>query len=573
MNKLAATLLAFTLTLTACSAGAPQSFEGTNLVPNQESVNMEQCWRTALLDQSIKYPSLRSFESAGTLNIDLNSLELETEPQFLPNAAGNEQFQKCVQELGSGSVTLGDINNDGLVDILGSLGNTWITTSEQELIYSGSPYGSYNYNNFFNSFDYNNPVLPDRTGPSGIIADFNNDGINEVVLTNTDRRSTQPLLFFNYIDNKWVDVTPKFPIEATPSYRVLSAMGVIDYNKDGFLDIIIGHSTLLLQVEALNSKPEDYQLGIIVLRNEQGKGFVDVTRQLGLEETVLSLDLGTLFSDGHPQFFPKVYTLDFGVADLDNDSWPDIVVIGDFGTSFILWNEQGSGFSSNKNSVIPSASAMGIAFYDVNKDGLLDFVITQIYDEDRIHASCPYSRPCGSKGNIFMISQGPRVYKDFGKESGIFDGAWGWGVIFQDLDNDGMPEILQTSGQLVAEPGAQWKFREGDFFVFKQVSPSNGSDAGLWVDASKEFGLDLKRSAASVVSYDFFNQGLPDIVIGPRSSNNLLYFSNNLKSEGNWISVKPLGRPEISSYDSNSPKSTPQAWGALIEVSAGSNYW
>jgi hypothetical protein len=542
------------------------------LKPQTSEVSIESCWRSELLRQSIINPKSRYNTPQNSPYISSDgTVETETNLGTYPPTLGSPLLVDCITKLGSGAVTLGDIDNDGTVDILGSLGNAWLTDlSSKKFKHTQVPSAQNSFvKNLVTRTDFSSLIIDVNSAPAGGIADLDNDGINEIIIVNPERTSSQPLLFFNYIDSKWLDVTHKFKIEAPVAYRVVSAVGLIDYNRDGFLDIVIGHNSLLRQIEALNHTEETYQLGLTVLKNSSGSGFVDATNKLGIQEVVKGLDLVPIFSDGGPQLLPKVFTLDFGIVDLDNDSWMDIIVIGDFGTTFILWNENGESFSSNKNYVIPSASAMGVAFYDINNDGLMDFVITQIYDEDRIQASCPNSRPCEIKGNIFMVSESPRNYKNYGRESGIFNGAWGWGVVFQDLTNKGIPDILQTSGLLVPVPGGSWKFRKGDFFIFSQLTKSNGENAGLWENFADDYGVSLSKSAGSVVSYDFFNTGLPDIIIGPRTSNSLIYIENRLNPEGNWLMVDPVGNPDTKS----SYKSTLQAWGAKIEVFTESDYW
>lgn len=563
------------LILTGCTP-APDSRSLTVssevLRPETSEVNIENCWRSDLLRQSILNPNSRDITPKNPPILKPDG-EIDTEVNLgsYPPTLGSPLMVDCITKLGSGAVTLGDIDNDGIVDILGSLGNAWLTDPVTKTFkHTQAPAAQNSFiKSLFARTDFASLVIDVNSSPSGGIADLDNDGVNEIIIVNPERYTTQPLLFFNYVNGDWVDVTSNFAIRAPTAYRVVSAVSLVDYNKDGFLDIILGHNSLLRQIEALNPSDESYQLGLMFLENNKGSGFTDTTNTLGIPEIVDNLDLVPIFSDGGPQFFPKVFTLDFAAADLDNDSWTDIVVIGDFGTSFILWNEEGKSFSSNKESVISSVSAMGIALYDINKDGLMDFIVTQIYDEDRIQASCPNSRPCDTKGNIFMVSQSPRKYKDYGKESGAFNGAWGWGVIFQDLTNKGFPDILQTSGLLIASPGGSWKFRKGEFFIFEQTKQSDGLNAGFWESVAPELGVTLKKSSGSVVSYDFFKEGLPSVVIGPRSSNGLIYVENNLKSEGNWVVVKPVGNP-----DSNTPhKSTLQGWGSKIEVFTDEDYW
>lgn len=572
LRKIIVTLAGTSLALSGCSFDYSEKFvENPDMLsPSDNTVMIEDCWRESLLKQSIDYPALRSFKEGTPIYLDKNfnfkaeSLEGQV-PQFLIT----RDLAECLESLGSGSAALGDVNNDGFVDVIGSNGQTWLNNAENSFTFAGSPYTFYPPEGVFDPERFVNPVIIGVTGPAGAVADLDNDGVNEIILPNLDRSDRQLLLFFNYVEGNWVNVTQKFPIDTVDAFRFVSSIKVADYDRDGFLDIVAGHNLLFNQFDALNTRESSYQGGVMIFKNNQGAGFVDVTSVMKINETIDKLDLVPIFSDGGPQFFPRAFTLDFGIADLDNDSWPDIVVAGDFGTSFILWNSEGKTFTSSKSSLFKNESAMGIAFYDINEDGFLDIFITQIFDENRILAACPTGRPCETSGNIVLMSQGPREYKDFGKNSGMFNGAWGWGATIQDLDNSGFPEIIQGSGLLVQDPGGLWKFRKGDTFIFKQQTPSNGTDAGIWSDVANEWGADATGATSSVLSYDFFSTGHPPLVLGPRKYNSLIYLENNISSKGNWVTINPIGDPSSDSQY----KSNRQGLGAKIEVFSSDNYW
>ena len=572
VKRVIAPLVAAPMALVGCSStSSPEFTENTTMLPASSNViRIEDCWRRSLLQQSIDYPALRSFRVNDPIYLDDNfnfkSENLEGKvPQFLIT----RDLADCISSLGSGSVSLGDINNDNFIDIVGSNGQVWLNDNDSSFTFVESPYSAYPIEGVFDPEKFVNPVIIGITNPSAVVADLNNDGVNEVILPNLDRSSNQVLLFFNYIEGAWLDVTANFPIDTSDAFRFISALKVFDYNRDGFLDIVAGHNILLNQFDALNIDDSSYQSGVMIFENNKGLGFIDKTAAMGINSTIDSLDLVPIFSDGGSQFFPRAFTLDFGVADLDNDSWPDLVVAGDFGTSFILWNKEGNNFTADANSLFKTESAMGLAFYDINEDGFLDIFITQIYDESRVLASCPTGRPCETSGNIVLISQGPRKYLDFGKTSGMFDGSWGWGVTIQDLDNSGFPEIIQVAGQLVTNPGGLWKFRDGHTFIFEQEKKSDGLDAGFWVNKAQDWNAASPETLSSVVSYDFFSTGEPSIVLGPKKYNSLIYLENNLSSKGNWITVNPVGDPSSASQY----KSNRQGLGAKIEVFSLDNYW
>lgn len=113
-----------------------------------------------------------------------------------------------------------DFDNDGRVDVLGSIG------SSESGVYR-------NLGN--NTFKYN--PIPDIYMASSAVYDFNNDGLLDILSIGDGRNS--PFIALNRGNFEW-DIKPvNSDIKVGIAYTGLDFGGVVDVNNDGFVDILI----------------------------------------------------------------------------------------------------------------------------------------------------------------------------------------------------------------------------------------------------------------------------------------------------------------------------------------------
>ena len=118
-----------------------------------------------------------------------------------------------------------------------------------------------------------------------------------------------------------------------------------DYNRDGWLDI---HTC-----QWAVTGPENRS---VLFKNAGlSGGFIDVTAAVGVE----------MWHDpeagGAPEFTTQAFTS--RLTDLDRDGWPDLVVVGDFGTSRLFWNNRDGTFTdgTEQAEVGGEENGMGLA--------------------------------------------------------------------------------------------------------------------------------------------------------------------------------------------------------------------
>jgi len=159
---------------------------------------------------------------------------------------------------------------------------------------------------------------------------------------------------------------------------------------------------------------------------------------------------------------------DWGLAvqfhDLNGDGAPDIYVCNDLFTPDRIWINDGKGkFRALPRLALRNTStfSMGVDFADVNRDGLVDFLVVDMLS--RVHQkrqvqvgeSGPILSPVGLfdnrpqvERNTLQIGRGDGTFTEVAFYAGVEASEWSWTPIFLDVDLDGFEDILVANGQL-----------------------------------------------------------------------------------------------------------------------------
>ena len=298
---------------------------------------------------------------------------------------------------------------------------------------------------------------------SGVtMVDLNQDGKLDIYVSNTfspkavDRRN---LLFINQGNDK--DGIPKFR-ELAVEYGVASDShsshsAFLDYDKDGDLDLFVGVNYIdevypnqfKTLVEDGTAKNRD-----ILLKNDWNDSlnhpvFTDV-----------SLKAGILY-DG--------YSHSSTVVDFNEDGWPDIYVANDYYSNDIIYiNNQDGTFTNRVGELFKhlSNSAMGSDAADINNDGLMDLVTTEMlptYNKRKklLMGANSYQTIMMTKEfkyqlqyirNTLQLNRGKNpntglpVFSDIAFMAGVQETDWSWSPLLADFDNDGLKDLIVTNG-------------------------------------------------------------------------------------------------------------------------------
>ena len=266
-------------------------------------------------------------------------------------------------------------------------------------------------------------------------ADINNDGRLDIYVC---RFAAPNLLYVNQGDGTFREEAQHRGL------AIIDASGMAafcDYDRDGWLDLYL--QTNLLDAAGRPNGQRDY----LFHNNGRSAGsqwrFTNVTEHAGIR--------------GDTQGHAVVWW------DYDNDSWPDIYVANDFGPPDSLYRNNRNGtFSDVIDAVVPHMpySSMGADLADVNNDGLIDLLATEMAASTREKdlRGMAESRERGQLENpnpgtaqLFMRNA---LYLNtdtgFCQEAALLAGLgatdWTWSVRFEDLDNDGWTDLHVTNG-------------------------------------------------------------------------------------------------------------------------------
>jgi hypothetical protein len=243
-------------------------------------------------------------------------------------------------------------------------------------------------------------------------------------------------------------------------------------------------------------------------------------------------------------------------ADFDGDGWPDIFVANDMVANHLWINGRNGTFreeAASRGAAYTwggaSAANMGIAWADVDGDGLPDLFVTHIVAETHT-----------------LWKQGPRgFFQDRTVAAGLTAGprSTGFGTALVDFDRDGWSDLAFVNGGVVRNEDANSSAPFWSQYAQRNRLYAN-EGGGHFRDIS---GFNPALCGQPCVGRglavgDFDDDGAPDLLVTEISGKARL-LRNVAPSRGHWLTVR-----------ATIPKLRRDACGAEITVRAGGkSYW
>ncbi len=343
--------------------------------------------------------------------------------------------EKYLIETMGGGVALFDYNNDGILDVFFVNGGSLAAGMKPpENFHRSDPkYWNrlYRRNRDGSVTEVTQAAGLSKAGDGnygmGVTAgDYDNDGYTDLYVTSYGRN----VLYRNNGDGTFTDVTAKAGV-AAGGWSV--SAGFFDFDNDGRLDLFV---TRYMEWDTAHSKacagmlrsycpPGEFPATTNVLYRNRGDGtFEDVSARSGIASKQ-GRSLGVAF------------------ADYDGDGWTDIFVAND-GMEQFLFHNNGNGTFTERAEEAGVAlsddgkpfSGMGVDFQDYDNDGRPDIVVTDL-------ARQTYA---------LYRNEGDGTFSYRSLQAGLgalTQGSSGWGVRFEDFDNDGWKDLFAAQGHVM----------------------------------------------------------------------------------------------------------------------------
>src|SRR5579863_9346799 len=455
----------------------------------------------------------------------------------ITHAAGLDKFhhksggieKNTILETPGSGVALLDYDNDGWLDIYLVNGSTFPALKGKEAAPRAMLFHN-NHDGTFTDVTDKAGVANERWGFGAVVGDYDNDGWPDIYVSNFGKNR----LYHNNHDGTFTDVAEKAGV-ALGGWSTGATWG--DYNRDGRLDLFVpGYVKFDVNhqpIAGTNGVPsgfckyrgEDVMCGPRGLPGEgdhlfhnNGDGtFTDVSVKAGVSDSKGYYGFASVF------------------VDVNDDGWLDLAVANDSVPRYLYLNKHDgtfqdvsyiSGFALNDEG--REQAAMGIAVGDYNRDGRVDFCITNFSDDY----------------DTLYRNEGDASFSDVSFAAGIANVTipfLGWGTGFLDYDNDGFLDIFFANGHVYPgvdqqDWGTTWAQRP---LLFRNLNGTKFSEVAPATDS----GLAEVVPARGAAFGDLFNDGHIDVVLNVMDSTPVL-LRNVVKNSNHWLTLKLIGDPK-----------------------------
>jgi len=381
-----------------------------------------------------------------------------------------------------------------------------------------------------------------QNGPGSVtsatVVDINQDGWPDLYVCRFDAPN---LLFINNGDGTFTERAKEYGLDIKDASVEAT---FADYDGDGYLDCF-----LLTNVLDFSKSPMGRRN---YLFHNNGNGtFTDVSKKAGIWGT----------TQGHTALW----------FDANQDGWPDLYIANDFETPDRFYMNNGDGtFTDVVDERLPHVTyfSMGADSGDLNNDGLIDFMVTDM--RDRSHKEFMSGLEEMGRGlwemervpelipqymwNATYLNTGTDRYQEISHLIGVDATGWTWAVRMADLVNSGREDLFFTAGMIR-------NFTNPDLVDKQNVAPNLNARATVWKNSpprkertlayhnlgdlkfenvSEQWGLDELNVSFGCAIVDLTGDGNLDIVYNTFAGPPTII--QNHTTEGHRVMIKLAGR-------------------------------
>ena len=503
--------------------------------------------------------------SSSPIFVDIAPRAFANDPSFSKQLVAGTDYWRTVLDGASGidiyghnGVSFGDIDGDGFDDL-------YICQP------SGLPnrlYRNRGDGTFDDITESSGVGILDNTA-CALFADIDNDGHQDLIVV----RASGPLLFLNDGTGKFRQKPNAFQF-ANPPQGTFTGAAFADYDRDGWLDIYFclysyyqgadQYRYPCPYFDAENGPPN------FLMRNRRDGTFADVTWESGLHVN------------------NSRFSFCCGWGDPDNNQWPDLYVVNDFGRKNLYRNNGDGTFTdiAREAGVEDVGAGMSVSWLDYDNDGKSDLYVADMWTAagNRVSQQAAFQKRASEEarmlyrkhamGNSLFHNPGTERFEDRSVRSGASMGRWSWSSDAWDFDHDGFPDIYIANG-MISGPNRE----DLNSFFWRQVVANSPSDSkpsheyeqgwnainelirsdgtwsgyernvfylnnrdGTFSDISGIAGLDFIEDSRTFALADFDHDGRIEILLKNRNGPQVRLLKNVMPELGSAIAFRLQGK-------------------------------
>jgi hypothetical protein len=372
-----------------------------------------------------------------------------------------------------------------------------------------------------------------------VFVDFDNDGLQDVFITENEFSPRRIALYHNTGDGRLVDQTFRLPAEFNlKSGGAGSVFG--DYDNDGDEDLFLvawPHNVLLrndrglfTQVDPGSDLADSLQTENAIWMDYDRDGHLDLYVSSHFSDETYAPRANRLFrNQGDGTFADRTAVAGLDVlvhprggswggmaaGDFNDDGWPDLYVGVSGQANHLFLNDGQGGFEdATTGEIADEGEAFTVSIGDIDNDGDLD-----------IFQAAGGSNEMGFR-SLMLLNLGEGQFLDVTEAVGLGVGVLGSsadGTAFADVDNDGDLDLI--IGLTIKESG--W---EPLFFL--------NDGTGTFVDHTAVSGIEDYGAYTAVGDYD--EDGFVDLLYASLEREVTILYNNN-GNENHWLRVELVG--------------------------------